>query len=622
MPFSNQTLSNEISSNVFLGIVEDNIDPKRLGRCRVRVQSLFDQIDIKDIPWSVPIKSSDGEAFNLPSVGKLVNVIFENSDLYSPVYYYSEIYNYNLQKKLNGLSSEEYNAFSAIYFDHRTQIYTGKNELTLDYFLNKITISADNINLELKDNSRQITLGSKSASQQAMLGNHFLDYLDQLVTILQNPLSLTGNFGAPILRPELDTHLAKYWTLRPTFISNNVSIVDNNKVNKLNRDETSKTISHDKDLKINGASILNQVKQSAAPNQLNPLQNKNVITPSSIQNIKDVAIADKKQQLNDQKYQGFGERNFIIQEDTTNDIKIIEGDKNSKDAELNDYSSDITAGTDDMTVPIAQIENTNQDISETDYSEDNSEYDDENYGAYKPNSQIVGNSISTINKKTADDIITINSSVDSKKYDDIKKFVLNKGYVWYDKMMWSNWIWYRSSYIATNKFTDSLFICYINTNGDKVVYSLPCTTKPGLKMSLLRDLKDQPVADNKVGTACIYPGQYIQSWEWKNTYNEFSSYPYFRQIKGLNYLRDSNRNNMIEFKAIPDAKNKIYGTHWHKMSNSGFGSGNVNNFSQGCMGTPESNFAKLIPIVNEFVKYQGKLFTGTILDDQDFKLIV
>ena len=223
----------ELESSLFVGIVEDISDPNRKGRIKVRVQGVFEEIETEHIPWSSPYKSLAGKAFELPSIGKIVNVIFPNGDLYDPYYIYSENYNVNLQGKLDDLSDEEYETFVALLFDHRTQIYSDEDELTLDYKYNKITIDNDSINLQLKDNQRKINIGTKDASQQAMLGNHWLDWFDTMVKTLQNPTSLMGNMGAPVIRPELDQVLAQYWQKRHTFISDHVYITDDKKIKKL-----------------------------------------------------------------------------------------------------------------------------------------------------------------------------------------------------------------------------------------------------------------------------------------------------------------------------------------------------------------------------------------------------
>ena len=57
--------------------------------------------------------------------------------------------------------------------------------------------------------------------------------VDKFVNTLLNPTSLVGNLGATVLKPEVDQTLTEYQTLRDTFLSKNVNIVDNGDVKKL-----------------------------------------------------------------------------------------------------------------------------------------------------------------------------------------------------------------------------------------------------------------------------------------------------------------------------------------------------------------------------------------------------
>lgn len=235
-----------LSRKVFVGIVEDNNDPKRRGRVRVRVQSMFNDIQVKHIPWAAPYSSSHGKDFKIPAIGKIVSVIFEDGNLYSPYYVYADKFNINLQDKLESLSDTEYKDFVALLFDHKTQIYSDDKGLTLDYLLNKITIDGDGINLEVKDNAQRVNIGSKNATQRAVLGDAFvLDWFAEFVKILLNPMNLVGNMGAPVLKPMLDIHLNKFLLKMGNYVSSSVYIVDNNKVKNLKRSSATSEVGHD-----------------------------------------------------------------------------------------------------------------------------------------------------------------------------------------------------------------------------------------------------------------------------------------------------------------------------------------------------------------------------------------
>jgi len=221
---------------VFVGVVEDNKDPNRKGRIKVRVQTLFHEIPVEDIPYASPFNSLAGKEFQIPAVGKLVNVLFLTDDIYDPYYIFSEDYNVNLQTKLKDLSEEEYTRFVAVLFDDRTQISADSNELTLDHYFNKMTITKWGINLELKDNKQLLNLGGKGADQEAVLGTRFFEWMDKFVDELAKPSALIGNSGAAILRPKLNQLCSEYKKLRPDFVSKYVKVVDNDQIDNLERD--------------------------------------------------------------------------------------------------------------------------------------------------------------------------------------------------------------------------------------------------------------------------------------------------------------------------------------------------------------------------------------------------
>jgi hypothetical protein len=80
----------ELKKNIFIGVVEDNADPKRLGRCRCRVLNVFDDLPAEDLPWASPWKDLNGNQFVVPDKGKVVSVVFDDGNIYKPEYICAE----------------------------------------------------------------------------------------------------------------------------------------------------------------------------------------------------------------------------------------------------------------------------------------------------------------------------------------------------------------------------------------------------------------------------------------------------------------------------------------------------------------------------------------------------
>jgi hypothetical protein len=223
------------ANKTYVGVVEDNKDPNKEGRARVRVMDVFDKMPVEEIPWAYPWKDLNGNQFTVPDKGKVVMVVFDNGDKNTPEYIYADHYNTNLENKLKSLSESDYLSMKSVLFDHRTQIYVNEKEgLKIDHKYNNINITENTIDLNIKDNNRNVNIGDATANQQAILGNHWMNWFDEFVDNLLGSQAgpFLGNLGAPVIpNPAMISCLLKYKALRdPVFLSHHVNIVDNNKV--------------------------------------------------------------------------------------------------------------------------------------------------------------------------------------------------------------------------------------------------------------------------------------------------------------------------------------------------------------------------------------------------------
>ena len=159
----------------YVGVVEDNIDPNKEGRLKIRIVDVYDEAKTEDLPWASPWKDLAGGQIGIPEKGKVVVCVFEQGDAYKPEYISTEHWNVNLESKLKTLSDTDYISMKSVIFDHKTQIYSNDSEgLKMDYKFNNVNIKNNGINLNLKDNEGLVNIGDSTANQQAILGNQCL----------------------------------------------------------------------------------------------------------------------------------------------------------------------------------------------------------------------------------------------------------------------------------------------------------------------------------------------------------------------------------------------------------------------------------------------------------------
>lgn len=77
-------------NDVYTGIVVNNNDPDKQGKCQIRVYGVFgDEVPDSDLPWALPMFSFVGSkvgSFVVPPIGALVSIRFDNGEIYLPFY--------------------------------------------------------------------------------------------------------------------------------------------------------------------------------------------------------------------------------------------------------------------------------------------------------------------------------------------------------------------------------------------------------------------------------------------------------------------------------------------------------------------------------------------------------
>jgi len=109
-----ELFTDNLRDSHWIGEVVDNKDPQQLGRCKVKVFGKFDLLDAEDIPWALAANNTHG-SYNVPKVGDIVAIIFDNGNIYTPLYKYNINNNTALKDDVLSGSTEPENVISLMY---------------------------------------------------------------------------------------------------------------------------------------------------------------------------------------------------------------------------------------------------------------------------------------------------------------------------------------------------------------------------------------------------------------------------------------------------------------------------------------------------------------------------
>lgn len=157
--------SSEFIGKTYSGIIEDIKDPKKLGRCRIRVFSVFDDIKVEDLPWAKPSskstifgKGGKSGSISIPKKGSTVKVQFDQGDIYSPEYSEIEELADDVKSELN----KEYDGTHILALDGDEELkiwFTKKKGITIQLKDSRVNIAPNSaITIEHKETQSMIEL--------------------------------------------------------------------------------------------------------------------------------------------------------------------------------------------------------------------------------------------------------------------------------------------------------------------------------------------------------------------------------------------------------------------------------------------------------------------------------
>ena len=195
----------------------------------------------------------------------------------------------------------------------------------------------------------------------------------------------------------------------------------------------------------------------------------------------------------------------------------------------------------------------------------------------------------------------------------IKEIIEKKGYTFFnlDKPYNLNIIGIRSKSNIPNSFDDKIIVIYRDNNGQERLLSFKATTDPGLYWL------QHPM--NIDGTIIMVPGQYKSCYK----IGTHRGYKALQQVGSMTYVRDADRDKVLDFELINNPKKIITGvfaTNLHR-ANSDFESTQVDKWSAGCQVIADPvDFAMLMNVCDKSAELYGNKFSYTLLEEKDLEI--
>lgn len=194
-------LNDDLNIMKFLGKVVDVNDPERKGRIKVSVYGKFDDLPIDAIPYASPCTNFTGGSetgggfLSIPKLNSDVNVVFDNGNIYYPLYLNLQEINQDLIANIE--TDDDYINIHSLIYDSTNKLkvwYLKSKGLLLELDNTFINIKNDNSIVLSSDGGKQIhikkdaiSLGKLDKSDEpAVLGDKNVKALTELLDKIDN----------------------------------------------------------------------------------------------------------------------------------------------------------------------------------------------------------------------------------------------------------------------------------------------------------------------------------------------------------------------------------------------------------------------------------------------------
>ena len=179
----------------FIGIVENNNDPEKMGRCQIRIHGIHDDIPTSNLQWmhpDFPLSIGYSGSFIVPEKDTSVLVKFVDGDIYQARYYGKAMDNHSGTFKRS--NKDDSYPDTCILYETKNGDYLKINRSKGEFYLR--TGSGSSISIDTNGNIEITNEGTNKGDMNLTLrGNFKLDNRAGNTTLITNDCSVSA-FGS------------------------------------------------------------------------------------------------------------------------------------------------------------------------------------------------------------------------------------------------------------------------------------------------------------------------------------------------------------------------------------------------------------------------------------------